>query len=960
MNILIDLTSNISAAVLPTTLSHRLLAETRVIYQWLRIEQLDQWWHWLALAAALVFFATFVAAWYRRDAAEHHRAVGWALTLLRLAALAGLLLYFFQLDKRTEQRVVRDSRVAILVDTSLSMSLPGTPSPIGLSHSGTRTDEVVELLSQSGLLPALAEQHQLSIYRFDQLPRPAVIGALEKHGTEAALPEQDASEVEQAQLASGRLRMLIAGGLGLLSLLCLVISLGAQLWGIRDWRTGSWLLLGGSALALVALAVSALAIVPNSRYPLAALFGADLPPFVSGVSEVSQEQPPEPVSLPQNWSDTLQPTGSATHLGDALKAVLDRETGSPLAGVIVLTDGRNNAGVDPRQVIPTAQNMRVPLYIVGLGSELSPPNLQLLEVDLPKRLYPGDRFTLSALIGSSGFTGEKVTVQITSGPKDASLDSLGIEAEQQVEIPADGSLAAAKFELEPKAVGQWQYAARVLPLPAESDVRDNIQVANVEVIERKNRVLILAGGPTREYQFVRNLLYRDRDVESHVLLQSGSPRSSQEAQELLTEFPSDRAGLSKYDAVLAFDADWTQIPDRSVDALEKWVAEQAGGFLMVAGSVEMPKWVARSASGSRAVALRALAPVVLDQRGSSLLAAGRVESGSAWPLTITPDGRQTDFMWLSDDAQSSGELWNNFDGVYSFYSAYELKPGAKALALFSDPTAAVDGQQPIYMASQFYGAGRTVFLGGGELWRLRVLGDQYFDRFYTKLVRWISQGRLLMDSDRGVLLVDREQAILGEQVVVRAVLKDQRYEPLIQSEVVARLIDAQGRNLPLVLRPLADGSQPGVYTGQFPVQVPGQYAIQLQLGGLASDEVLTASIDAKIPAREMQQSQRNDALLRQLAVDTGGNYWAGVAAAMQPADAQNPAQQNLAQQNPAQQAAGAAPLDLVGRIAPQDQVAYLPGATDQVFQVRWLGWLMVWIAGALSLEWLARRLHRLA
>ncbi|MEZ6081828.1 MAG: hypothetical protein R3C56_40990 [Pirellulaceae bacterium] len=60
----------------------------------------------------------------------------------------------------------------------------------------------------------------------------------------------------------------------------------------------------------------------------------------------------------------------------------------------------------------------------------------------------------------------------------------------------------------------------------------------------------------------------------------------------------------------------------------------------------------------------------------------------------------------------------------------------------------------------------------------------------------------------------------------------------------------------------------------------------------------------------MQHGQRNDGLLRQLAVDTGGNYWTGVAAAMLP-DANDG-------------------LDLVGRIAPQDQVAFLPGATDPV------------------------------
>jgi hypothetical protein len=817
---------------------------------------------------------------------------------------------------------------------------------IGVSSTQSRAAEAASLFEQSDFLKRMAERHQLSIYRFDQLTRPIMLGALEKRNSSNDLKLVGTVVGAQDQLERGRQWMLLAIGTGVLALLCLTITWGAQIVGFRNWTAGGWLLLSGSALTLMSLALAALAIVPTTNYPIAALLGADLPPLgTTPISLDSSDELKEQVSLPESWTDALQPTGTETHLGDALKSVLDRELGSPLAGIVILTDGRNNAGTDPRQVITVAQNMRVPLYVIGLGSERSPPNLQLVDIDVPQRLYPGDRFSLTALVGSHGFEGQIVTVQIMAGPKDADPASLGIESEQQLEIPADGSIAAARFELDPKAVGQWQYMAKVLPLPGDADTRDNLRSRVVEVIERKNRVLIVAGGPTREYQFVRNLLYRDRDVESHVMLQTGTERSSQEAQELITEFPADRASLSNYDAILSFDADWTQIPERGVQALEQWVAEQAGGFVMVAGTVEMPKWIARSATGTRARDLRSLSPVVLDPRGSRLSAAGRVEAATSWPLTITPDGAQTDFMWLSDDARTSGDLWSNFDGVYSFYSAYQLKPGAKALALFSDPVAAIDGQQPIYIASQFYGAGRVVFLGGGELWRLRRLGDQYFDRFYTKLVRWVSQGRLLMDSDRGVLLVDREQATLGDQVVVRAVLKDERYEPLLQSEVVSRLVDADGRNLPLVLRPLADGSQPGVYTGQFPVQVPGEYVLQLQLGGLASEEILTARVEAKVPAREMQQSERNDPLLRQLAVETGGRYWAGVAPLLS---------------NPGNRETVDPETDLVSVIEVQDQVAYLPGAPDRTFQLRWLGWLMAWIAGSLSLEWLSRRLHRLA
>ncbi len=560
---------------------------------------------------------------------------------------------------------------------------------------------------------------------------------------------------------------------------------------------------------------------------MAAIFGAELAPLTEDAGPaLSGEEESEGetiLSVPDDWAEALQPTGIETRLGDAIKSVLDSELGNPLAGIVVISDGRSNAGQEPRGSVTTAQNSQVPLYVIGLGSDRSPPNLEVVEIDAPRRLYPGDRFSLSALIGSSGYGGRMVSVQILSGDKESSIQGLGIEAEKQIEIPADGSLASANFELDPKTVGQWQYVAKVIPLADDADPSDDSLSTVVEVVERKNRVLIFAGGPTREYQFVRNLLYRDKDVESHVLLQTGNPLTSQEAQELLTEFPADRSALSRYDAILSFDADWTKVAENSVLAVEQWVAEQAGGLLLVAGSVEMPKWISRSAPGLRSRYLRSLSPVVLEQRGSSLLAAGRIESEAAWPLVLTPEGRQADFMWLNDDPRTSQEIWEDFSGVYAFYSAYELKPGAKALALFSDPTAAVDGQLPIYIASQFYGSGRVVFQGGGELWRLRSQGDQYFDRYYTKLTRWISQGRLLLDSDRGMLLVDREEAVLGEQVTLRAVLKNERYEALVQSEVVVRLLDPQGRNVPLVLRPLADGSQPGVYTGQFPVLVQGRY-----------------------------------------------------------------------------------------------------------------------------------------
>ena len=78
------------------------------------------------------------------------------------------------------------------------------------------------------------------------------------------------------------------------------------------------------------------------------------------------------------------------------------------------------------------------------------------------------------------------------------------------------------------------------------------------------------------------------------------------------------------------------------------------------------------------------------------------------------------------------------------------------------------GKEPPYFVEQFYGSGRVFYMGSGEMWRLRRLDPAYFDQFYTKLIRHVSQGRLLRGSSRGVLLPGQDRYLLGNTVEVRA------------------------------------------------------------------------------------------------------------------------------------------------------------------------------------------------
>ena len=154
----------------------------------------------------------------------------------------------------------------------------------------------------------------------------------------------------------------------------------------------------------------------------------------AATQEPSEDAEQTNSTLPEDWELATAPSGTESRLGDALKYVLDREASNPLAGIVILSDGRSNAGYDVKSVIPLAQMARVPIYAVGLGSAERPMNVELVEVDAPKRVYPGDRFTLKALFSSRGFLGESVDVQILAGPKDSDLDQLSIEEEKSVTV----------------------------------------------------------------------------------------------------------------------------------------------------------------------------------------------------------------------------------------------------------------------------------------------------------------------------------------------------------------------------------------------------------------------------------------------------------------------------------------------------------------------------------------------
>ncbi|MDP7020004.1 MAG: VWA domain-containing protein, partial [Pirellulaceae bacterium] len=468
---------------------------------------------------------------------------------------------------------------------------------------------------------------------------------------------------------------------------------------------------------------------------------------------------------------------------------------------------------------------------------------------------------------------------------------------------------------------------------------DNHRASQVQVVDRKTQVLLIAGGPSREFRFLRNLLFRDPEVVSHVWLQSGKPGISQESDQLIFEFPEIPDELYKYDCIVAFDPNWLELTAGQVDLLEKWVAEKAGGLVVVAGPVNTPRWANLARGNDRRIdSIKGLYPVSFYSWRSSTISLGRFGGSAVWPIQFSDDGYQAEFLWLSEDQVSSEAAWSSFDGVYGYYAVKDPKPGARIYSRFADPDTAIDGDLPIYMAGHLYGAGRVFFQASGELWRIRALDDTYFQQYYTKLIRWASQGRLLRDSRHGVLLVDKERCLIGDHVGVQAILNDSQHQPLTQAEVEAELVHPKGGRTPLILRRTQDGAREGMFTAQITAAEDGDYRIELMPPGADADELLTRTVLVRTPALETEQPQRNDRGLRALTRENG-QYLVGAEAALD-----------------ASQTGAALPTLLTA----QDQTTFLPGVPDRRFAQTLRGWLIALICGALCWEWIIRRLSKLA
>lgn len=570
----------------------------------------------------------------------------------------------------------------------------------------------------------------------------------------------------------------------------------------------------------------------------------------------------------------------ATDLGQALAEAYDRAADSPIAALVVFSDGQFNHGMGLEELLAYARRNKLVLHCVGVGPADEPPNLRITSLAAPAAVARGDPFEIRVELAADGLDASSVNVELRARRIDELAPS-ALSASQPSPDAAEGVLAGARtveivpgqpvaplvFPLSPETPGEYVYEAIVSAAPGEAVTHDNRRATSLVVIDHRIRVLMVAGRPSYEYRAIMRLLLRDQTIDVSTWLQSADQRAIRDGDTPLSELPRLPQDLFAYDVIMLVDPSAGDLDSSWAVNVRRWVDEFAGGVIVVAGH----QFTARFLNDPAMSDLVAVLPVTPDPEAAVRMSETGSYRSHAFPLAVPPENRSHPLVLLDDDVERSTRLWSALPGVISAVPVLRAKPVAATLLVEQNPASRNQYGDAVVFAAQQVGAGRTAYLGIDSTWRWRALAENQFNRFWIQSVRYLAQPRRQTGSRRGVIVLEQDRPIVGEPFKLEAHVLDESFSPWQEPQVTAEFALPDGALLNPVLRAIP--GREGWFEGRLSSPTEGVATVRIPLpGGGATHEQLARRVHVQRVDIEMQAlRQRGDTLAR-LATETGGYY----------------------------------------------------------------------------------------
>ena len=562
----------------------------------------------------------------------------------------------------------------------------------------------------------------------------------------------------------------------------------------------------------------------------------------------------------------LQPDGQATDVAAAVRSALQGLQGQNLAGVVLLTDGKDAPARPDAASLTALKQSGVKLYPVAVGGTQEPRNVEVQTVVAQDTAFAGDIVNVVATVRAAGYGGpHPVTVRLKDKAGNVVTNPDGRPVEATADVSGDAP-ATVELPLETVTPGTLDLVVEADPDPNEIEQSDNRRPLQIDVVEAKIKVLYVDGYPRWDYRYLKNQLVRDSTIDSSILLTSADPSFRQEGNSPIQRFPVSLDELLDYDVVFFGDVSPQQFSGGQLQLLQEFVGDKGGGFGMEAGPRFSP-WAWRGTPVEQLLPVEAVAEQSLATTGGGTIAEG-------FRPVLTDAGRQSGLFRFEPTREANESfLKDGIQPLFWYATGILPKPGVGDVLAQHPSASGPDGRPAPLVVAGRYGAGRTVFDAMDETWRWRYYtGENVFDTFWVQQLRFLARGRKL-GQRRLTLAVNRPTYELGEQVGVELRVLDPQLSPQLPDRLNVEVRGEDGSavaTVPLVRR--GGGAEADRFTGTFPAGKIGNFGVVL-LPVTADDKTLTAPVSVRVPQLELDRPTVDMAALQRLAGDTGGKLF---------------------------------------------------------------------------------------
>lgn len=508
-------------------------------------------------------------------------------------------------------------------------------------------------------------------------------------------------------------------------------------------------------------------------------------------------------------TDTIDLQDRQTDLSQLFSESAIRYANRNVGAIVVASDGIINKGISPAYV---STGFQAPVYAVLLGDSVVRKDLLVARVNHNKTAFLGNAFPINVVVEARQLAGQQVNVTV--------LEDSVVRFSRSFPVTGSRFRQEVPVLLEADKKGLHHYVVRLNSIDGEVTYSNNERDVYIEVLEQKQRILILAAAPHPDLGAIREMLERTRNYEVRI--------------KRLDKFDGNLSGLN----LLVLH----NLPARNQDPsvfLKK--ATDAGlPVLFILGST-------------------------LNVNAFNTLQAGLIiQGGTTEQMNAATPSLETNFSLFNLSDALRGAL-PSFPPLLAPFGKY--KPTGSPYVLLYQQIGSVRSAEPLLFFTES-GSSRRGFLCGEGFWRWPIADyDQHgsweaSQELLLKTVQYLS----VTGNRSNFRILARNSYAENEAVVLDAEVFDQRFALLNDPDVSLTMTRPDGTKFPFTF-----SKSGNAYTLNAGFLAPGDYRYDASVEVGDKRYAASGRFSVTPVQAEREETVADHALLFNLASKNGGS-----------------------------------------------------------------------------------------